>query len=426
MEERLVCVDCVDDYYLKSKIYLKPKGKCFYCKKIEKVTTVGEIAEYTNEMFKKYYKKQTTHDNNDKTEFVVIRKDGENVRWIIEEHAGVKSKIAKDIQNSMKKDNSNKTNYPYGKHARYSLKKHNVARSGDLWGKLEECVNGKSEPGDKEEILNLVFSKKSAFVKIDPESKYRLYRARRFQSEEKMIYALSNLEEQLGPPPPSSATAGRLNKENAPIFYGAEDLDTAISEVRPFVGSIVIVACFNVIRSIKLFDIGALEIGIRDMSFYDPSYVPRTEEDEFVFNLIRNISTPVLPKNEVTDYLVTQYIAEYLSKIGIDGIIYRSTQSKKGGNNVALFDKSSRIKRRHDIKASNVEIESYHHKLEHRVKFKLNRRKTAEPHDEVDAMKDNNFTSSLALDDSNLYVNRITGSNYGIIKEKVEVKMIDE
>ena len=42
---RLVCVDCVADYYLKSEIYRESKGRCFYCKRVEKVITVKKACD---------------------------------------------------------------------------------------------------------------------------------------------------------------------------------------------------------------------------------------------------------------------------------------------------------------------------------------------------------------------------------------------
>jgi hypothetical protein len=42
------------------------------------------------------------------------------------------------------------------------------------------------------------------------------------------------------------------------VFYGATDRDVALVEVRPPVGSKVLIGCFEVIRPLRLLDLPAL------------------------------------------------------------------------------------------------------------------------------------------------------------------------
>ena len=50
-----------------------------------------------------------------------------------------------------------------------------------------------------------------------------------------------------------------MNARGISVFYGAVDIKTALSEVRPPVGSRVAVAQFEIIRPIKLLDVRVLE-----------------------------------------------------------------------------------------------------------------------------------------------------------------------
>ena len=68
-----------------------------------------------------------------------------------------------------------------------------------------------------------------------------LFRARVFQAETTLEEALKRPDLHMGPPPASLAKAGRMNAHGIPVFYGATDPGVATSEVRPPVGSRVIV-----------------------------------------------------------------------------------------------------------------------------------------------------------------------------------------
>ena len=72
-----------------------------------------------------------------------------------------------------------------------------------------------------------------------------LYRARSFQSDGSLREALKRPDLHLGPPPSSQARAGRMNAHGIAVFYGATDPDVAINEIRPPVGSRVLMGRFE-------------------------------------------------------------------------------------------------------------------------------------------------------------------------------------
>src|SRR5215471_6024456 len=66
---------------------------------------------------------------------------------------------------------------------------------------------------------------------------HTLYRARVFQSDRKLESALGRPDIHLGAPPSLPATAGYMNARSVSVFYGANNQNAAIAEVRPPVGS---------------------------------------------------------------------------------------------------------------------------------------------------------------------------------------------
>jgi hypothetical protein len=173
-----------------------------------------------------------------------------------------------------------------------------------------------------------------------------LYRARVFQSLEKLEEALKRPDLHLGPPPVNLAAAGRMNARGIAVFYGATHADVAIAEVRPPVGSHVLVGRFEIIRPLKLLDVEALRSIFVKGSIFDPTHAERLTKASFLAHLSKQITLPVMPDDEPFEYLVTQAIADYLANLAepaVDGLIYRSAQHDKGKNNVVLFHKAARV-----------------------------------------------------------------------------------
>lgn len=105
-------------------------------------------------------------------------------------------------------------------------------------------------------------AKQLPFIEIGPDTSYKfLYRARRVDSENEVKEILKNPILKLAPPQPNIATANRMNPTGITVFYGALSDKTAIAEVRPFVGSFVVVGKFNVINRLKLLDLSRMGEG---------------------------------------------------------------------------------------------------------------------------------------------------------------------
>lgn len=107
-----------------------------------------------------------------------------------------------------------------------------------------------------------------------PKSKqiHSLFRARVHSSSESLQQTLSSPEKELGPPPANIASAGRMNARGISVFYGALDQHTAISEVRPHVGSYVVVGKFDLVKPLTLINLSALQEIVKSRSeLLDPN-----------------------------------------------------------------------------------------------------------------------------------------------------------
>jgi RES domain len=172
-----------------------------------------------------------------------------------------------------------------------------------------------------------------------------LHRARVFHNECDVGPALARPDLHLGPPPPHVAASGRMNARGVSVFYGATDPKVALAEVRPPVGSFVVVARFEIIRPIQLLDLNALSAVHIEGSIFDADYASRLAKAEFLRSLTARISMPVMPDDEAMDYLPTQAVADFLasrSNEPIDGIIFPSVQTG-AGLNLVLFHKASSV-----------------------------------------------------------------------------------
>lgn len=170
-----------------------------------------------------------------------------------------------------------------------------------------------------------------------------------------VLRKLSHPERFLGPPPPGKGAAGRMNARGVSVFDGATDLQTAIAEVRPPVGSQVLVATFKVTRPLRLLNLAALSKirPDRDLSYFQPQRIDQAQRCAFLAELREQLLLPVMPESVDQGYLITQAIADFLSThptLNIDGIYFPSIQVSKQeddakGYNVILFNKASGVRK---------------------------------------------------------------------------------
>ena len=131
---------------------------------------------------------------------------------------------------------------------------------------------------------------------------------------------------------------GRVNPRGIPCLYLSSTKETAVAEVRPWVGSYISLAQFKIMRDMAIVDC------TKDKRMF-PNWllnktqqeIPAEKREQIAWGEIGHaFSRPVTPDEPVTEYVPTQILAEAFRSHGFDGIVYRSLLG--AGLNVALFD----------------------------------------------------------------------------------------
>lgn len=131
------------------------------------------------------------------------------------------------------------------------------------------------------------------------------------------------------------AKEGRANPKGIPYLYLATTRDTALSEVRPWIGSSISVAQFKTTKQLTIVDCSRLHAEGFVFHFEEP--LPAEREKAVWAHIDRAFSEPVNPTDDAADYAPTQVIAELFKSDGADGIAYKSAFGQDGFN-LVLFD----------------------------------------------------------------------------------------
>lgn len=136
-------------------------------------------------------------------------------------------------------------------------------------------------------------------------------------------------------PQEGRATEGRANPKGIPVLYLATHPQTAMSEVRPWLGSLISCAHFNTIRELKIGDFSVCHR--RGIVFYFNEPDASERETAVWTQIDQAFSKPTTPANDTAEYVPTQVIAELFKREGCDGVAYGSAFGDDG-HNIVLFD----------------------------------------------------------------------------------------
>ncbi|WP_293943555.1 MULTISPECIES: RES family NAD+ phosphorylase [unclassified Sphingobacterium] len=231
------------------------------------------------------------HMISDKESSYDWRRQGEEVVDVIMEAADIEEEVANDVQEILGKRFSDCESAEMGLKTEFAAESHYKLKilEDRPWQKEWEEFQTKLKNEARHfnqfgvNLLNKVLEGidtmrteegNSLVTTIGPGTSIKvLYRARVLQSEEKLKEALRYPDKQLGPPPNKYALPGRMNSRGISMFYGAIEEDIAIGEVRPPVGSKVVVAKFNILKELKLLKLNALTKANSVGSIFDPAYI---------------------------------------------------------------------------------------------------------------------------------------------------------
>jgi hypothetical protein len=372
LEVKRLCYRCVGEAYLHAEIEREGvRGTCSYCGQHATSYTIEDMADRIETVFEQHYRRTPDQPDSfqqslfsDPESTYYWTRDGDPAVDAIMNSADMPQEAAEDIQAILEDRYSNRHADEAGEETEFSSDSHYEEKAAsdqawqEEWREFERSLKTEARFFSSSAAAHLA----SVFAGIEkmratdgrplvmeagPDTTLTaIYRARVFQSSENLEAALCRPDQQLGSPPAILATAGRMNAQGISVFYGANEPGVAIAEVRPPVGSQVAVAQFNIIRRLRLLDLTALSAVSEGGSVFDPGLAGRLERATFFGSLSQRLTRPVMPNDEVLDYLPTQAIADFLATQNepqLDGIVFPSVQIAGDALNVVLFHKAARV-----------------------------------------------------------------------------------
>ena len=365
-----VCAACVGEQFLKAEIVRTGEdATCRYCGCEGKTMSLEELADRIDKAFEQHFER--TADQPDGFESAMLSDRESNYEWercgeqavyAIASAADIDETIAEDIRVILADRYYNHDDAAMGEENEFAEDAHYAETKTDdhefqsEWNAFEKDIKTAARffSNSARATLERVFKDvrthrtqegKSVITQAGPQATIKqVFRARVFQSDEKLRQALMRPDREIGPPPADAALPGRMNPAGIAVFYGALDVISALSEVRPPVGSNVVTARFDLLQPVQLLDVDALRDVFVEGSIFDPAYLPRLQHGKFLGHLSATMSRLVLPADERSGYLVTQVIADYLANVEkLDGILYRSVQSNTPAANVVLFHHAAAV-----------------------------------------------------------------------------------
>ena len=380
-----VCQNCIGDKYLAMEV--RESGCveiCDHCLSSNEAWSVERLAERIRDVLDKYF--EPVSESVEAYENAMIKeklmswmgREGYEVLELVSDIGLLEIDIAEEIVVALAVPYHRAVRdgaiNPYERDARYVKRDVDFQDYLYLWDEYRhEILYGSrffSRPA--EELLDGILGNISSSItnagmpviqEIGPGTDQPfVWRARMAKSKVQLETIFESPVSQLGPPPPESATPGRMNPQGIRVFYGALEKDTCVSEIRALVGSFVVVGRFELLRDVKILDFDVLaQVSVPD-SYFHPKYAESTSRAAFFRWLTNEISRPVLPDDEASEYIPFQALAEYLvNKVegGLDGIIYRSSQTKGQGRNVVLFNHASGIDPSGMAQGSDFDVRIY-------------------------------------------------------------------
>lgn len=141
--------------------------------------------------------------------------------------------------------------------------------------------------------------------------------------------------EAIGAPPPERAGPGRVNPKGRVVLYCTDQKITAVSEVRPARGEYVSVAEIVGIKELRILDLRKEPDWPNP--FTDESLGYQVEMARLLGAFADHLSMPLRSRDDPTDYIPTQKLAELIETAKVDGIRYPSAMAPKG-DNIVFFD----------------------------------------------------------------------------------------
>lgn len=319
----LLCPDCFGDSGLKSRIVeIRPDYELERCDfhPTKKGIPVEAIAEIVDVVFKQHYWIGDVQGWNGEQR-------GDPLEFCVGEFTLAEEEAATALTEALcETESMHDPDGFYGEYENYVRRDDGVGNyiHSELWREFCKSItyemrffNNDAEQKLKEIFDGIQYQKDH---ELNPpvrrlghaDTKNTFWRARVVNNSKKRdeIREMPALE--LGAPPMRLRRAGRMNSSGIRAFYGAFDIQTAISEIRPIVGDKVMAAKFQLARDVYVLDTTRFTAPIKDASVFNKSYEQRVTQWAFMQEFMDEIAKPISPDDTHLDYISTQAVAEYL------------------------------------------------------------------------------------------------------------------
>ena len=342
IKDNCICLKCVGDTVLREIVQKDSfEVQCSYCDQTGQGITMNDFAKLVDEPLRANLRPGSdVPDFSSKSENIEYKQEGDTLDYLLQDVLGIEPEPAGDIIKIL--IDSDPAWPPDGEDPFYDELQFYIPadisdrRYHHTWRDFSEKIKHKKRFFDEESkhFLSLIFgepgsemTKELSIFEIGQGTPFeKVYRARKADSKEMVQKILNNPIKELGPPPASQATAGRMNPAGIPIFYGAMSLDTAIAETRPSIGNWVIVGEFKILKKLRLLNLPRIDFYFTG-SIFHTDHDDRVAKSQFFKILHSLIARPIQPSDELMEYIPTQVVAEYLANVlGFDGILYSSAQ----------------------------------------------------------------------------------------------------
>jgi hypothetical protein len=335
MDNLYICLKCIGDEPLRNIAAQEAvEVKCSYCKSQGAGILMQALANIVDEPLRNYYREG-------KYPPMGGEQEGDSLDYLLQEDLEIKYEVAVDLVKILEENDPadpREDESPFYASDRYYVQdpslelylyhdsweyftsriKHERRFFDDATKKCLETILGEPDSSRAKEL---------PLLEIGPDTKVELlWRARLVDSEEQAKTILKGPISGLGPPPAANAAAGRMNAAGISVFYGALSEDTAIAEVRPYVGNLIIVGSFRPLQKLRLLNLPDIDVCFTG-SIFSPEFEDRLARRKFFQIFHSLIAKPIQPRDELLEYIPTQAVAEYVANVlKFDGILYASAQ----------------------------------------------------------------------------------------------------
>jgi hypothetical protein len=259
--------------------------------------------------------------------------EGERAATLISRLAGLRDDVARLVTNVVHADEApGQSFYDYGPLTLGSGGW--LQEDADRWEEFKRIVrhDGRFFKPETRTILDRIFADIAIFYRGAAIRQLTadtiVFRGRLAESYRQAFGWFESAEPNLAAPPNEKSTAGRMNPAGVRVFYGALQERIAVAELRPPIGSYVVLGSFVPTQPLRILDLGSLGNVFEYEDLFSVNFEKVATRLTFLRMLEQEISSPVQPHDQTLDYIPTQLVAEYVRFVlGLDGIAYRSAQS---------------------------------------------------------------------------------------------------